>query len=141
MFVGFHSRYQSPLNPVPPSIGPTCFKGGYLTLCFLVLRAGSSPCPSNQCGIGVPNEKAAVRWRCVPGRSALFPMRRALSPRKSCTFSFRLPYSREMMIVDISLDVVGTQSRLWGTLVRILRPISLMFPYSRKVMIVLRRSL
>ena len=45
------------------------------------------------------------------------------------------------MIVDISLDCVGSQRLLWGTLIRLLRPLSLMFPYSRRVMIVLRRSL
>ena len=45
------------------------------------------------------------------------------------------------MIVDISLDCVGTQRPLWGTLVRLPRPLSLRFPYSRRVMIVLRRSL
>ena len=45
------------------------------------------------------------------------------------------------MIVDISLDCVGSQRHLWGTLIRIPRPLSLMFPYSRRVMIVLRRSL
>ena len=46
-----------------------------------------------------------------------------------------------MMIFDISLDCVGSQRPLWGTLVRIPRPLSLMFPYPRRVMIVLRRSL
>ena len=45
------------------------------------------------------------------------------------------------MIVDISLDCVGSQRPLCGTLVSIPRPHSLMFPYSRRVMIVLRRSL
>ena len=45
------------------------------------------------------------------------------------------------MFVDISLDCVGCQRPLWGTLVRPPRPLSLMFPYSRSVMIVLRRSL
>ena len=45
------------------------------------------------------------------------------------------------MIVDISLDCVGSQRPLWGTVVRLPRPLSLMFPYSRRVMIVLRRSL
>ena len=60
---------------------------------------------------------------------------------KTRNFSFLLPYSREMMIVDISLDFVGSQRPLWGTIVRIPRPLSLMFPYSRRVMIVLRRSL
>ena len=107
----------------------------------MVLRAGSSPGSYTQCGIGVPGENAAVRWRCFPGRSALLPMRRALIPRKSRMFSFMLPYSREMMIVDISLECVGFQRPLWGTLVRLPRPLSLMFPYSRRVMIVLRRSL
>ena len=52
-----------------------------------------------------------------------------------------LPYSREMMIVDISLDCVVSQRPLRGTLARFPRPLSLMFPYSRRVMIVLRRSL
>ena len=45
------------------------------------------------------------------------------------------------MIVDISLDCVGYQIPLWGTIVRIPRPLSLMFLYSQRVMIVLRRSL
>ena len=45
------------------------------------------------------------------------------------------------MIVDISLDCVGSQRPLWGTLVSLPRPLSLMFPYSRRVVIVLRRSL
>ena len=63
VFVVFHSRYQSTLIPVPPSIGRRDFKGFPLTLFFLVLRAGSSPGPHTQCGIGVPSEKAAVRWR------------------------------------------------------------------------------
>ena len=44
------------------------------------------------------------------------------------------------MIVDISLDCVGSQRPQWGTLVRLPRPLSLMFPYSRRVIIVLRRS-
>ena len=107
----------------------------------MVLRAGNSPGPYTQSGIGVPSEKAEVRCRCFPGHSALLPMGRVLSPRKSLTFSFMLPYSHELMIVDISLDCVGFQRPLWGTLVRLARPPSLMFPYSRKLMIVLRRSL
>ena len=45
------------------------------------------------------------------------------------------------MIVDISLDCVVSQRPLWGTVVRVPRPLSLMFPYSRSVMIVLRWSL
>ena len=44
------------------------------------------------------------------------------------------------MIVDISLDCVGSQRPLCSTLVRLPRPLSLMVPYSRRVMIVLRRS-
>ena len=45
------------------------------------------------------------------------------------------------MIVDISLDCVVSQRPLCGTLVRPPRQLSLMFPYSRRVMIVLRWSL
>ena len=45
------------------------------------------------------------------------------------------------MIVDISLHCVGSQRPLLGKLVRLPRTLSLMFPYSRRVMIVLRRSL
>ena len=45
------------------------------------------------------------------------------------------------MIVDIYLDCVVSQGPLFGTLVRLPRPISLMISYSRRVMIVLRRSL
>ena len=52
-----------------------------------------------------------------------------------------LPYSREIMIVDTSLDCVGSQRPLWGTLVRLPRLLSLMFPHSRRVMIVVRWSL
>ena len=47
----------------------------------------------------------------------------------------------EMMIVDISLDCVVSQRPLCGTHIRLPRPLSLMFPYSRRVRIVLRRSL
>ena len=45
------------------------------------------------------------------------------------------------MIVDISLDCVGSQRPQWGTRVRLSRPLSLMFSYSRRLMIVLLRSL
>ena len=45
------------------------------------------------------------------------------------------------MIVDISLDCGVSQRPLWNTHVRLPRQISLMFPYSRRVMIVLGRSL
>ena len=45
------------------------------------------------------------------------------------------------MILDISLYCVVSQRPFCGTLGRLPRPLSLMFPYSRRVMIVLRRSL
>ena len=44
------------------------------------------------------------------------------------------------MFVDIYLDSVGSQRPLWGTLLRLQRPLSLMFPYSQRMMILLRRS-
>ena len=68
-------------------------------------------------------------------------MRMGLSPQKSGTFSFMLPYSREIMFVDISLDCVESQRPLCGTLVRLPRTLFCMIPYSGRVMIVLRRSL
>ena len=40
----------------------------------------------------------------------------------------------------IFLHCVGSQRPLWGTLVRLPRPLNLIFPYSRRVMLVLRRS-
>ena len=45
------------------------------------------------------------------------------------------------MTVDNSLQCVGSQRPLWGTLVCLPPPLSLMFPYSRRVMIVLKWSL
>ena len=45
------------------------------------------------------------------------------------------------MLVDVSLDCVVSQTPLYGTLVGVLRTLSLLFPYSRRMMIVLRRSL
>ena len=45
------------------------------------------------------------------------------------------------MFVDISLDFVVSQRPLCGTLLRVPRPLSLLFPYSRRVRIVLRWSL
>ena len=44
------------------------------------------------------------------------------------------------MILDISPDCVVSQRPLSGTLGRLPRLLSLMFPYSRRVMVVLRRS-
>ena len=87
------------------------------------------------------NEKDDVSWKCFPGRSSLIPIRWALSPRNSWTFSFILPYFSEMMFVDNSLDCVVSQRPLCGTLVRFPGTLSLMFPYSRRMMIVLRRPL
>ena len=45
------------------------------------------------------------------------------------------------MIVYISLESVVSQRPQWATLVSLPRTLSLMIPYSRRVMIVLRRSL
>ena len=45
------------------------------------------------------------------------------------------------MFVDISLAWVVSQRPLCGSLARLPRPLSLMFPYSRRVMIVLIRYL
>ena len=44
-------------------------------------------------------------------------------------------------VLDISLDCALSQIPPGGTVVRLPRPLSLMFPYSRRVMIVLRWSL
>ena len=44
------------------------------------------------------------------------------------------------MFIDISLDCAVSQRPLYGTLVRVSRQLSLMFPYSRRMIIVLRRS-
>ena len=45
------------------------------------------------------------------------------------------------MFFDISLDRVVSQRPLCGTLVRLPRPLSFLFPYSLRVMTVLKRSL
>ena len=57
---------------------------------------------------------------------------------KFLNFSFRNPYLSELMFVDISLDWVVSQRPLCGTLVRLPWTLSLMFPYLRRMMIVLR---
>ena len=59
-----------------------------------------------------PKWKSDVCLMCFPGCPGLLPIRRALSPRNSWTFSFMLPYSWEMMFIDISLDCVVSQSPL-----------------------------
>ena len=51
-----------------------------------------------------------------------------------------LPYSREMIFVHICQDCAVSQRPLCGTLVRLPRPLSLIFPYSRWVIRVLRWS-
>ena len=45
------------------------------------------------------------------------------------------------MLVDMSVDCVVSQRPLYGTLVRLPRTLSLMVPYSRRLLIVLRQSL
>ena len=115
--------------------------GFIFTLCFLVLSARYFQGTFTQWGIWVPIENADVSWRCFPGRSSLITIRRALSPRTSWTFSFILPDLSEMMFFDISLDCEVSQRPLCGTLVRLPRTLSLMFPYSGRMMIMLRRPL
>ena len=87
-----------------------------------------------------PKGNVDVSWRCYPVRSSL-TNRRALSPLNSRTFSFIHPYLIEMMFVDNSLDCVVSQRPFCGTLVRLSGTLSLMFPYSRRMMLVLRRPL
>ena len=65
-------------------------------------------------GIWFPIDKADVSWRCFPGRSFLIPIKRALNPRNSWTFSFILPYLSEMMFANISLDCEVSQRPLCG---------------------------
>ena len=113
--------------------------GFIFTLSFLVLSAGYFQGTFTQWGIWVPIENADVSWRCFPGRSSLISIRRVLSPRNSWTFSFILTYLSEMIFVDTSLDCVVSQRPLCGTLVRLPLTLSLMIPYSRRMMIVLRR--
>ena len=67
--------------------------------------------------------------------------KKGLSPRTNWTYSFILPYLSEMIFVDISLDCEFSQRPLCGTLVRVPWTLSLLFPYSRWMMIVLRRPL
>ena len=87
------------------------------------------------------NWKRGCYLEVLSWTSSLIPIRRALCPRNSWTFSFILPYLSEMMFVDISLDCVVSQRPLCGTLFRIPCTPTLMFPYSRRMMIVLRRPL
>ena len=116
-------------------------QGLYLHILFLVSKCWMLPRLIHPMGNLVPKGNSYDSWRCYPGHSSLLPMRRALSPRISWSFSFILPYLSEMMFVDISLDCVVSQRPLCGTLVRLPWTLSLMFPYSRRMMIVLRRPL
>ena len=116
-------------------------QGFYLRTLFLGPKCWILTRHIQPMGIWFPIDKADVSWRCFPGRSSLIPIRRALSPRTSWTFSFILPYLSEMMIVDISLDCQLSQRPLFGTLVRLPWTLFLMIPYSRRTFIVLRRAL
>ena len=71
VFVLFHSRYQSTLITVPPSIRPMWLQGLYPLTLFLGSKGWILPMPLQPMWNGVPSEKAAVRWRCFPGRSSL----------------------------------------------------------------------
>ena len=75
-----------------------------------------------------------------PG-SSVITKKKGTESLKILNFSFKLPYSWEIMFVDISLDCVGSQRPLCGTLIRLPWQLSLMFPYSRRMMIDLRWSL
>ena len=111
----------------------------YLRTLFLASKCWMLPRLIHPKGNLVPKGHSYDSWRCYPGRSSLIPIRRALSPRNSWTFSFILTYLSEMIFVDTSLDCVVSQRPLCGTLVRLPLTLSLMIPYSRRMMIVLRR--
>ena len=104
------------------------FKGFIFTFCFLFLSDGCFQATFTQWGIWVPIENADVSWRYFPGRSSLIPIWRALSPRKSWTFSFMLPYTRDMVFFEISLDRIVSQRPLCGTLIWLSWPHTLTFP-------------
>ena len=95
------------LDFCPRSIRPMWLQGLYLRTLFLASKCWMLPRLIHPMGNLVPKGNADDSWRCYPGRSSLIPIRRALSPRNSWTFSFILPYLSEMMFVDISLDCVG----------------------------------
>ena len=116
-------------------------QGLYLRTLFLGSKCWMLPRLIHPIGNLVHKGNSYDRWRCYPGRSSLIPIRRALSPRYSWTFSFIIPYLSELMFVDNSLDCVVSQRPRCGILVRLPWTVSLMFPYSRRVMIVLGRSL
>ena len=49
------------------------------------------------------------------------------------------PFSFEIMFVGPSLECVVSQRSVFGTLIRLQQPLSLLFPYSQRMMIGLRR--
>ena len=116
-------------------------QGLYLHTLFLGSKCWILPWHIHPMGIWILIDNAVVSWRCTLGRYSLISIRKALSPRNSWTFSFKHTYLSEMMFVDISLDCVVSQRPLCGTLVRLPKTLSLMFPYSQRMMIVLREPL
>ena len=116
-------------------------QGLYLCTLFLGSKCWMLPRLIHPRGNLVPKRNSYDRWMCYPGRSSLIPLWRALCPRNSWNFSFILPYLSEAMFVDISLECVVSQRPLCGTLIRLPWTLSLMIPYSRRMIIVLRRAL
>ena len=83
VFVVFHSRYQSTLIPVPPSMRPTRLQGVSPHTLFLGSKGWILPMTLHlMWNMGLQG-KGCSPWSCFPGRSALSPMRSALSARKS----------------------------------------------------------
>ena len=106
--------------------------GLYLLTLFLGSKCWMLPRHIHPMGNLVPKGNSDDSWECYPGHSSLIPVRRALSPRISWSFSFILPSLSEMMFVDITLDCVVSRRPLCGTLVRLPWTLFLMFPYSRR---------
>ena len=116
-------------------------QGLYLHILFLVSKCWMIPRHIYPMGNLVPKGNSDDSWSCYPGISSLIPISSALSPRIIWTFSFILPFLSEMMFVDISLDCVVSQRPLCGPLVTLPWTLSLMIPFSRRMIIVLRRAL
>ena len=128
VFIRFYSRSQSTMIPIPPIISPMWLQGLYPHPLFLGQSAGFFQGPYTQSGISVPIKQTDVSLRYFPVCSGWLSISRALNHRNARSFSFMLPYSWEMILVDISLDCVVSQTPQCGTLVRLLWPFSLMFP-------------
>ena len=101
------------LDFLPLSIRPLWLQGLYLRTLFLGSKCWILARHNHPMGDLVPKGNSYDRWKCYPGRSSLIPIRSALRPRTSWTYSFILPYLSEMMFIDISLDWVLSQRRLW----------------------------